>query len=87
MRMYLELSARTCDAHRRLISNDLGSYHSNSFALRGIDLARHDATTRFVLGKAKLTKPASRPRAKVSNVVGYLHERACNHIQGAMSFH
>lgn len=84
---YLELSARTCDAHRRLITNDLGSYHGNSFTLCGINLSRHDATTRFVLGQAKLAKPTSGPGAKIPNVVGYLHERACDHIQGAMSFH
>jgi hypothetical protein len=82
---HLELAASTSDAHSRLISHDLSCNHSDRLTLCGIDLARHDATARFVLWKAELAEATTRPRSQESYVVPNLHQGASDDVEGTMS--
>lgn len=83
---YLELSIRPSNRNSSLVSNYLSCDHSHSLALRRVDLARHDAATRFVFRQTEFAQTASRPRAKVTNVVGDLHQRNGKDIQCTVSF-
>jgi hypothetical protein len=83
---YLELSASASNADGGLVAHYLSCDHSHSLALRGIDLTRHDTAARFVLGENQFTEATARTRAKESNVISDLHQRASDDIQSTMSF-
>lgn len=49
--------------------------HGHCFALRGVDLARHDGGAGLVLRQTQLAQAAARAGAQEADVVGHLHER------------
>lgn len=83
-RAHLELSTSTSNTDYSLVADDLRRNHSQRLTLCGVDLARHDTATRLVLWQRKLAESTTRARGEESNVVGNLHERASNDIQGTM---
>lgn len=82
---YLEVSVGTSDADSGLVAHHLSSDHSHGLALRGIDFTGHDTAARFVLGEHQFAEATARTRAKESNVISDLHQRASNDIQSTMS--
>lgn len=83
----LKVPVRSGNADGRLIAHHLRGDHCQSFALRRVDLARHDTTSRLILWKSEFTKSTSRARTKEADVVCYLHERNCNYIQSTVGFY
>ena len=81
---YLELAAGASDAHRRLVTDDLGSYHGQGLALCRVDLARHDRATGLVLRQGQLAQTTTRAGTEVPNVVRDLHKRASNDVECAV---
>lgn len=70
-----------------VLTHNLCADHSQGLALSGVDLSRHDRTTRLVLGQIELTKTTPRSRPKVSDVVSNLHERTGKGVKSTTSLH
>ena len=80
----LKLTICACDADSGLVAHDLCGHHREGLALSRVNFAGHNAATGLVLGQAKLTETTARSRTEIPNVVGDLHERACNGVEGTM---
>lgn len=71
-------------SHRCLVAHDLRCYHCNGFTLGGVDLARHNAASGFILGQTQFTQSTARAGTKKADVVGNLHEGASENIESPM---
>src|SRR5690606_19033161 len=55
----LEITLGTGKGHRGVVAKHLYTHHGERFTLRGIDLARHNRRTGFVIGNDELADAAS----------------------------
>jgi hypothetical protein len=55
----LEMPIRPSDCDGSVVPHNLGADHRHGFALRWVNLARHDRRPGFVLGKVKFAQAAS----------------------------
>lgn len=72
---------------RGQLSLHLGTDHRHGFALGRIYFAGHDAATRLILRQLQFSKPAPRTTPQKADIISNLHERDCNGVQSARSFH
>ena len=56
----LEVALGAGEPDRRVVADHLRAHHRHRFALRGVDLARHDRRAGLVLGEDELTQPRAR---------------------------
>ena len=77
----LELAVHATNSGSNVVAHDLGADHGQGFALRGVDLARHDGGARLVLGQNQLAKTTSGSAAEVSDILGNLGEGASQCVQ------
>ena len=54
------MSLQPANRHRLMIAHDLRRDHRQHFALRRVDLARHDRAARLVLRQMQLAKAGAR---------------------------
>ena len=80
-----EVSLTGCKADRRIVSHNLCGYHGHRFSLSGIDLRRHNGTTRFVSGNNEFANTATRSRRQPAHIVGNLHQITGQGFQHAVS--
>mmetsp|Transcript_29221 Transcript_29221/g.74970 ORF Transcript_29221/g.74970 Transcript_29221/m.74970 type:complete len:415 (-) Transcript_29221:64-1308(-) len=71
----------------RMVANHLAADHGERLALRGVDLAGHDAAARLVLRQAQLAQAAARATAQEPDVIGDLHERHRHGVDLAARLH
>ena len=75
------------DGDGDVVAHDLGGGHGDGLALRGVDLSRHDGGARLVLRQGQLPEAAAGTGGQESEVVGDLHERACDDVERAGHLH
>lgn len=79
----LELAVRAGDRDGGVVAHDLRGDHGEGLALGGVDLAGHDGRSGLVLGERELAEAAAGAGAEVADVVGDLHERDGDDVEGA----
>ncbi len=80
----LELPLAGCESDRRVVSHHLRADHRQRLDLGRVDLARHDRTAGFILGKTQLAQPGTRPAAHQADVAADLGQCDRQHLQRRM---
>ena len=78
-----KLPCEPATADGRVVAHHLHADHRHRLALRRVDLARHDRRARLVLRQRQLAQAAARAGAQPADVVGDLHQRTGQRLQGA----
>ena len=78
------MSLAAGDRDRRMIAEHLAADHRHRFALRRIDLARHDGRARLVFRQDQLAQSGARPGSQQADVVCDLEQSRRNRIDRAM---
>jgi len=81
------MSLAAANRHRRVVPEHLAAHHGHRFALRRIDLARHDRGARLVLRQDQFAEARTRARAEQADIVGDLEQSGRDRIDGAMREH
>lgn len=80
----LELAIHATNSGRNVVAHNLGTDHSQSLTLRGVNFSRHDAAARLVFGQVELTKATARATAEVSNILSDLGQRGSKGVKRAV---
>lgn len=80
----LELAIHATNSGRDVVAHNLGTDHSQSLTLRGVNFSRHDAAARLVFGQVELTKATARATAEVSNILSDLGKRGSKGVKRAV---
>ena len=79
-----EIARGAAEVDRHVVAEDLTAEHGQRFALRRIDLARHDRAARLVLRNADFTEAGARPGGQPAHVVGDFHQGCGERFQRAV---
>lgn len=80
----LELAVHAANGGGDVVAHDLGADHGQGLALRGVDLAGHDAAAGLVLGESQLAEAAAGAAAQVADVLGNLGQRGGDGVEAAV---
>ena len=83
----LEVPRSTADVDGHVVSEHRATDHRHGFALRRVDLPRHDRAARLVLGNAQLADSAARTRREPAHVVRDLHQRSGDRLERPVREH
>ncbi len=78
------MAVGSAEGQRGVVADDLADHHRNRFALRRVDLARHDRTARLIGRQQQFAETGARPRAEQPDVVGHLVHCHRQHLQRAV---